>query len=57
MNPHGNGLGLYMCKQMAELMQGTIIVDSTYGFGSTFTLSVPLPLEQRLGDNLSVSSG
>ena len=32
----GTGLGLVICKKLAELMGGSIGVDSRYGHGSTF---------------------
>ncbi len=38
----GTGLGLAICEQLATLMGGRIEVASTFGVGSTFTLSLPL---------------
>jgi signal transduction histidine kinase len=37
-------LGLFLCKQLAEIMKGTLSVTSERGRGSVFTLSVPQKL-------------
>ncbi|WP_218573034.1 ATP-binding protein [Pseudomonas sp. gcc21] len=38
----GTGLGLALCKSLADAMQGTLKVESEQGQGSTFTVSLPL---------------
>jgi signal transduction histidine kinase len=37
----GLGMGLYIARQLAEAHKGTLVVESTAGKGSTFTLTLP----------------
>ncbi|RMA82597.1 response regulator [Umboniibacter marinipuniceus] len=42
----GTGLGLAICAQLATLMDANIDVSSEQGIGSTFTISLTLPIDQ-----------
>ncbi len=42
----GTGLGLTLCRQLVERMHGRIVVDSTEGRGTHFTVTVPLPMHE-----------
>ncbi|MCK9578073.1 HAMP domain-containing histidine kinase [bacterium] len=43
----GTGLGLWITKQIVELMNGSISVDSMEGAGSLFTIEFPLVKEEK----------
>jgi len=38
---HGTGLGLYICKEIVKKLGGTIHLQSTFGKGTSLTLSFP----------------
>jgi signal transduction histidine kinase/DNA-binding response OmpR family regulator len=39
----GSGIGLALAKELTELHRGQLLVESTPGFGTTFTVRLPLP--------------
>jgi PAS domain S-box-containing protein len=43
----GTGLGLAICKEIANAMSGSLTVSSVYGQGSTFELSISLPIDEN----------
>lgn len=53
-NIQGTGLGLAISKHMAELMGGNITVDSVYGEGSTFHITIcqGIKFYEPLGEQL-----
>ncbi len=45
--PHGNGLGLSMCKSIMELHSGSLSAESELGNGTVMTLTLPLATQKK----------
>jgi signal transduction histidine kinase/DNA-binding NarL/FixJ family response regulator len=43
----GTGLGLTICKDIAQLMNGKLTVESNLGKGSAFSFSIPLSIDNK----------
>jgi len=46
---HGTGLGLPLCRKLAELLGGRVYVESELGAGATFTAVIPIVYREPLG--------
>lgn len=46
----GSGLGLHICRELVELMGGTVALDSVLGKGTCVNLCLPLAAEEAHGE-------
>ena len=52
----GTGLGLAITKQMVDLMGGAIECQSKLGEGTTFTVTLDVPIAEREADGMTLES-
>ena len=50
----GTGLGLYLCKELLDRMEGSISFQSEPGKGSTFFVKIPVQLEGAVAEDQEV---
>ena len=55
-NVQGTGLGLAITKQMVDLMGGTIECQSKLGEGTTFTVTLDVPIAEREPEDMKLES-
>lgn len=46
-NDGGVGLGLAIVKRLTELMRGQVSLESEFGFGTCFTVEIPMPVSDE----------
>ncbi len=51
-NNIGNGIGMALTKELTELLNGTIHVESEVGFGSNFTVILPITNKAKTSQTL-----
>ncbi len=56
LTPSGNGLGLWMCKEVIERLGGEILLESENDKGTTFTLTIPVfdKITKRDSENIFI---